>query len=972
MTHESREIEREEERPQADLLLTPEIYNNIGSLVVILNHRGQIFSYNQACQEITGLSFQEARDQYYWDLFCLKEERELYREFFMGLSLRDFPFEVESHHRNEAGQSHVILWRHTVILEKDMIQYHVLTGTDVTLHKETEQAIQEVGERYRALIHASPVAVISLDPQAEIISWSSAAEQIFGYSEKDVLGERVLAVLQDRGGTLATYLKDVLSRKSFDSIEISSSRINGRPLFLDISLAPLYGLSGEISGMVLVAKDITQRKQMEEDLRRQLQSQKLIAEISSNFVHLSFVGIEEGIYQALRLLGEFFSMDRDSLYWFSKDLQLERFYQWSSEGIEPKGDLSSLFLTLLKESGEEKSYLYIPDVTTLPSGSSTKRELLSANILSLLLIPMIRGGCIKGIFASLREERRAVWTKEDLCLLRVLAEIIFSAFTRLDAEEALKASEEYNRSIVDLIPDSIIRFNVEGEYLDIIKSSHDHLLLSKNLLGRKVSHVLPEKEGSRLLESIREAVSSDSLKVIEFSLDDAPNQLWFEARVIPSENREVMALIRDITEKKQVEGKLKEYTTQLELKRKELVDLYSQLDEEFHKARGIHEAALPESIPDVEGISIATYYQPAQKMGGDFYSVIRKGERLVIYLADVTGHGLDGAMLSLFVKNTISSYLSMAKEEEITPESIMEFLSEQYRRENYPTDYCICIYLAILHLHSNTIYYLGAGFQDYPLLSRGSKDLEELMNTGLPISSVIPWRLMNSRSESTNLTEGATLLFTTDGLTEQMQGQRVYNHRLKEVFHANRWYPPELIVSIINEDFRNFNHGLLQGDDDITFLILKMEDPREKRYAFTLESSLSALSELRTNLLEILGNKEGLEHLFLALHEITVNAIEHGNGFQTEKRVWIELKILKGHVFVAIEDEGDGFDWRKRILVPLDLLGEQERGRGLALTQLFSKEFFYNEKGNRALLLFAIEEGEGGQSLSRYVEERVD
>ncbi len=83
------------------------------------------------------------------------------------------------------------------------------------------------------------------------------------------------------------------------------------------------------------------------------------------------------------------------------------------------------------------------------------------------------------------------------------------------------------------------------------------------------------------------------------------------------------------------------------------------MDKEISKAQQVHKQILPQSLPSIETISFAAYYQPAEKMGGDFYDVIHRGNKLIFYLSDVSGHGMDGAMLSLFVKHTINSYIDL-------------------------------------------------------------------------------------------------------------------------------------------------------------------------------------------------------------------------------------------------------------------------------------------------------------------------
>lgn len=100
-----------------------------------------------------------------------------------------------------------------------------------------------------------------------------------------------------------------------------------------------------------------------------------------------------------------------------------------------------------------------------------------------------------------------------------------------------------------------------------------------------------------------------------------------------------------------------------------------------------------------------------------------------------------------------------------------------------------------------------------------------------------------------------------------------------------------------------------------------------------------------------------LDLMILAVHEILVNAAEHGNQLLSEKILKVKILITREYIKVIIRDEGEGFDWCK---VAMDNPGEPldesrltgERGRGIALTRECCDRLWYNEKGNEAYLLF--------------------
>lgn len=313
--------------------------------------------------------------------------------------------------------------------------------------------------------------------------------------------------------------------------------------------------------------------------------------------------------------------------------------------------------------------------------------------------------------------------------------------------------------------------------------------------------------------------------IYQWEFQNSLNRRWYHCRdrAIPWIDGKIVRLqiATDITEQKLSEKKINEYAVELELKGIELEELYRHLDEEIKKAWKVHQRTLPEKLPRVEGLSLAYHYMPARNLGGDFFDVIEKGGQLVFYLSDVTGHGLDGAMMSVFVKSTISSYLSLTPARELSPREILRFLSRQFSQEKYGDEYFISIFMAVLELETLELTYAAAGFQESLLVKQGGGETLELGCKELPLSTIIPLDIMDLGEGKVTLEPGAALLLNSDGLSEQARGGESYQRRMKETFYRHSHLTPGEIVKAINDDFFHFNHASLQADDDVTFLVLK-------------------------------------------------------------------------------------------------------------------------------------------------------
>jgi len=142
---------------------------------------------------------------------------------------------------------------------------------------------------------------------------------------------------------------------------------------------------------------------------------------------------------------------------------------------------------------------------------------------------------------------------------------IYSDITdKKKAEEDLRRSEERNRALVNAIPDMMFRYTRTGVYLDAeIKSSElmseqaRAIYESGGLIGRKVTEMLPPKASSLIAGAIKAAVESEELQVLEYTYPVSGINLVFEARLVAAGGGEVVAIVRDITERKNTEAQLK-------------------------------------------------------------------------------------------------------------------------------------------------------------------------------------------------------------------------------------------------------------------------------------------------------------------------------------------------------------------------------------------------------------------------------
>ncbi|MBI3583755.1 MAG: PAS domain S-box protein [Nitrospinae bacterium] len=131
-----------------------------------------------------------------------------------------------------------------------------------------EENIKIINQELQALIHASPVAIISLNSDKNITIWNRSAERIFGWTKDEVIGKPVPFIPEDKRAEFQFYCNRVWNGEVLADIEIVRMRKDGSRIYASLSVAPLFNDKGDVNGLMAAIEDITERKEMEKELRK--------------------------------------------------------------------------------------------------------------------------------------------------------------------------------------------------------------------------------------------------------------------------------------------------------------------------------------------------------------------------------------------------------------------------------------------------------------------------------------------------------------------------------------------------------------------------------------------------------------------------------------------------------------------------------------------------------------------------------
>ncbi len=130
---------------------------------------------------------------------------------------------------------------------------------------------------------------------------------------------------------------------------------------------------------------------------------------------------------------------------------------------------------------------------------------------------------------------------------------------RRRAEENVRRSEAETRALLAAVPDMIVRFDRRGTFLDVhLPPGYRPPIPRESVLGRRLAEVLPEDAARRGQQEIERVLATHVLRSVEERLSLPGDERHFEARVVPSGRDEVIAVVRDITDRRRAEARERE------------------------------------------------------------------------------------------------------------------------------------------------------------------------------------------------------------------------------------------------------------------------------------------------------------------------------------------------------------------------------------------------------------------------------
>jgi len=353
-------------------------------------------------------------------------------------------------------------------------------------------------------------------------------------------------------------------------------------------------------------------------------------------------------------------------------------------------------------------------------------------------------------------------------------------------------------------------FNPAIQNTSQIRLGDVHLLMDKNVID---SSIMSEKRSTLLFYGMLLLLSNIGIALLiyltmspfkrlaawvrELGQGGASDDMEFDSS---DEIGEIALAFNEITEKF----------------RKSQVNLAEQerLQKEMQVAQEIQQTLLPDSFPDIEGFEIASYYEAAKEVGGDYYDFVEvDNDTLGIVVADVSGKGVPGSLVMTMIRTALRTEARGNKDAADVLARVNEFVTGDMKRGMFVT-----VFYIILDSKNRTINYASAGHNPMILYRSSTCKSYYLNPRGFPIGINLPEKSLfrkSIESDMLRLQEGDALFLYTDGITEAMNPRREQfgdERFLKEIRKLGEENIEDKVEKLHNS-IEIFTEGFAQNDD---------------------------------------------------------------------------------------------------------------------------------------------------------------
>ncbi len=378
----------------------------------------------------------------------------------------------------------ILIVAHSIV---ESISNH--SSSEISENPDKERGVSHLALTPLLRANPLPTCLATLD-EGRVVAVNDAWVRLFGYSGEEAAGRTSLDLdLWVQPAQRAVLLRQLRASGSVQDFE-HQIRTKGGDVRDVLVATQVVEVNGTRYALSLV-HDVTERRRAEEATRRQFE--RLITNISTEFINLESDQIDSGIERALGAIGQFIASDRSYVMLFSADgKRVDKIHEWCRPGAashpsrprnQPVEDLPVLISQL-----KQGQVVTIPSEDHFSKGQAEQERTRphAASTPSLLLVPLVCRGQVVGQLGFDSVRAKTAWSEDSLALLRIAGEIIVNALEHKRASEALR------KLVQDITEQKLAaqKLAEANQSLEQRVAAHTHALATLNAIAAHVGSSL--------------------------------------------------------------------------------------------------------------------------------------------------------------------------------------------------------------------------------------------------------------------------------------------------------------------------------------------------------------------------------------------------------------------------------------------------------------------------------------------------
>jgi two-component system, sporulation sensor kinase E len=501
------------------------LFENADDAICILDKNGNLVTVNRKAEELTGFKREDFIGKSFRKIIPLKSLPKAIEGFVNVMSGKEIKLELELNTAKNRTVLVEVTSRPLVIRGKTVGILGIIR--DISERVLMENKLKGANQKLKMLFDTAMEGITIVDEKENLTFVNRAFADMLCYEEDELVGTSLQRFVGKEGFKEIRRQTESRKKGQVSRYEIAMFSKDGKPRLFQVSASPIWNEDGGFAGSLAIVMDVTERRRMEETLRESEERfRKIFESASDSIIYLDRSGRIININEkAVQVFGG------------SKEELLGKHF--IKVGIFSSRDIPRLLSTFARILAGKPGY---------------------ANILIRNRIGQER--YLECSSSIVKIDNRFVGI---LVIARDVTE-------RKKMEEVLRESEEKMRNILESSPDAITVADLNGNIVDCNQATLNMFGFTskEELIGKSGLPLVADKDRERLMENIKKTLEQGSTRNIEYMVitkerREFPIEVSASVvRDIAGNPRYFMAIWKDITERKQMQKKLEEYSQQLE------------------------------------------------------------------------------------------------------------------------------------------------------------------------------------------------------------------------------------------------------------------------------------------------------------------------------------------------------------------------------------------------------------------------